>query len=101
MTVIAYDIDGVLTSEEGRMDFKRSLESENTVGIVTARSESEAKRFIEEQMMNPAFVRSTNIKFMTLDKLKAEIEDDKYVYIGSWMRDKIAAKLAGWEYRQL
>lgn len=101
MTLIAYDIDGVLTSAEGRSDFNTARKTENTVGIVTARSESSMQQFIGEQGFNPDFARSTNVKFKTLMNLEEEFGTGDVLYVGSGLRDKMAAKIAGWDYKQI
>lgn len=99
MTLMAYDIDGVLTSSEGRADFNTARKSENAVGIVTARSEESMNSFIEENGLNPDFARATNIKFRTLMELDDEYGEEEKFYVGSGARDRVASKIAGWNFR--
>lgn len=99
--VIAFDIDGALTEQRQRELFQQFKQEDNRVGIVTARSEIGLSEFLDTQPLHPTFARATRIKSLTLREIKRQYEADEYIYYGSWMRDRVASALAGWDYRQV
>lgn len=101
--VIAFDIDGALTEQGGVERFKELQTDDNViVGIVTARSIDDRNQFVRENNLNPDFARSTRIKYKELNQIQnVFLNADNFIYIGSWFRDRFAAWIAGWEYKQL
>jgi len=95
--VHAFDIDGALTKEEGKQQF-RELQNKRFVGvgIVTARPEGDMQTFIEENNLQPDFARSGTFKGRILMGVS-----DNGTYHGSWFRDRVHASLAGWEYEEV
>lgn len=99
--VIAFDIDGVLTSTHGIREFNDLQEEDNVVGIVSARSREGIISFIVENNLDPDFIRSSKLKGMELRQIRDSRTGDNYIYYGSWLRDRIHAVVAMWEYRQI
>lgn len=99
--IIAFDIDGALTKNEGMLRYTNATQMFDRVGIVSARSEDEIKTFIEENNIDPDFVKSAQLKGMVLRQLSRKYNPDKKVYVGSWPRDRMHALLAQWNYEEL
>lgn len=101
--VIAYDIDGVLTTTKGLNKYKSDhMDDDNAVGIVTARKGPRKTDFITEISPAPDFTSKTRAKTFELQKIKREFPDaDEYIYYGSNVRDRIAATTARWTFRSL
>lgn len=104
--VVAYDIDGALTKKEVRERLRDDAQTRKVIpGIVSARGRGGIRQFMLE---NPdmeesvEFVKPSNVKITTLRDVKADYPGaDRYIYRGSWFRDRLAANLAGWEYEQV
>lgn len=101
MKVIAFDVDGALTEDEGMSEYTRVKNQENTVGIVSARSMTGINEFIVNNNIKPDFRRSSMLKVRELRSIMDEFEAEEYIYYGSWLRDRVAANLAGWQYRKI
>lgn len=100
--VVAFDIDGALTKEEGVEKFNEEKLMGNYVCIVAARPPSMMRDFIKSSSIKPCFAKSAPIfKGQRLRMIKRDTTADKYVYYGSWERDGIHALFAGWEYKEL
>lgn len=100
--VIAFDIDGALTTREGmRLWNEQKDRAGHTLGIVSARNEDEIEQFIQDSNISPEFTRSTRLKGVTLSNMKDEFDADEFLYVGSWTRDRLAAVIGGWEYQEL
>jgi hypothetical protein len=100
MEIHAFDIDGALTSNRGVESFKQEQNRGNTVGIVSARSEIGIREFLDTQPLHPTFTKSARIKSLALRNIRSQYDGTAYVYHGSWMRDRVAARLAGWKYQE-
>lgn len=97
--VTAFDIDGSLTREPTRNEYWTRREDGETVGIVTARPGHKAQEFINQYELDPAFLHAGVIKTPALNELEREYGSaSSYTYVGSWLRDWVAAYLAGWGY---
>lgn len=99
--VIAFDIDGVLTEREGIEIYRNLQEGDDTVGIVSARSRDNTIEFMVENDLSSDFMRSSPFKGSELAKIRKEFSADEYIYYGSWLRDRIHASIARWEYKQI
>lgn len=104
--VVAYDIDGALTKKSVRDGFIEDSNTKKvTPGVITSRSKREMDEFFAfhpDILVNSEFNVPARVKVTALRNVKAEYPwADKYIYKGSWVRDKLAAKLAGWEYSAL
>jgi len=100
--VVAFDIDGSLSTQEGAELYQKLKREGATVGIVTARGPIRAQQFVDDRGMSPDFVRSAYIlKGQKLSEIKDQYPADSYTYYGSWSRDRIHAKIAGWEYKEI
>jgi hypothetical protein len=99
--VIAYDIDGVLTTTEGLNQYKSDhMDDDNAVGIVTGRTRERKEDFITSISPAPDFTSKTRAKAFELRKIKREYPDaETYLYVGSNARDRIASVTAGWDSR--
>lgn len=96
-TVYAFDIDGALTSKEGLERYREVKDLRNVrVGVVSARSKRSALNFLDKTGLQPDFIRTGAMKGRILRDIS-----DSGVYIGSWVRDRFHAKVAGWEYSQI
>lgn len=101
-TVYAFDIDGVLTNQEGMQLFNEVKRRSGTaVGIVTTRSREGLEKFVSDNNLNPDFIDSTTFKAHRLSTIKRSRDADELVYVGSWFRDRVATRLAGWKYQQV
>lgn len=103
--LVAFDIDGVLTKEEG-MDIllEQAQTTDNIVGIITARPEIERKEFVFGKGLCAKeldFATSATFKGRAMRSLEERFNTSSGVYYGSWTRDRVHAALAGWEYHQL
>lgn len=99
--VIAFDVDGALTEQKGIELFKKFRDGGDIVGIVSARPKDNVMDFIVENNISPDFMRSTPFKGTELRKIRQNRTGENYIYYGSWLRDRIHATIAGWEYEQL
>lgn len=100
MTVVAFDIDGVLTRDEGMQIFRRfKRRDDTTVGIVSSRPQGSINNFIERNNLDVSFAKSAFVKSIPLRSIKESFDDERYIYYGSWFRDRVASKVSGWEYR--
>lgn len=91
---VAFDIDGTLTTQEGRSAYwEYVFEEDTTVGIITARPMSSAKRFLDEQGMNPAFIESTLTKNRAMERIA-----DEGTYYADRLVDQGYARMAGWDF---
>jgi len=97
MTVIAHDIDGALTRRRVRDDYLGRKSRGVVVGIVSARSPAGIEEFLAKRDLPSDFARSG--KSLALERVREQFPDhERYIYRGSWFRDRVAATLAGWEY---
>lgn len=102
MELVAFDIDGVLTTREGLTEYKQFMSRDNTtLGVVSARNRDSIDEFIEQSGVKTDFRRSSKLKGITLMNLSDMYNPDEKVYYGSWAKDRVQALLAGWEYKQL
>jgi hypothetical protein len=101
--VVAFDIDGALDTDKGFEEYQlaKATGKDNVVGIVTGRSETMAMAFLADSRLSPDFLETGFFKTWKLRDLKKEYDAEEYVYFGSWMKDRVAAQLAGWEYKEL
>lgn len=93
--VIAFDIDGVLTKEEGIEEYRKFAQRDVETGVITARRELRALKFTSDNNLEPDFLITTRFKGRAMRQLGMG------TYFGSGIRDRVKAKLAGWEYKQL
>jgi len=103
--VIAYDIDGALTNDDVKQQFIDDADTKKVItGIITARSEDGLDNFLAvnpDILVNAEFRVSSRVKVMALNQVKDMYPHaDEYMYVGSYIRDRAAAMVAGWEYRQ-
>jgi len=105
MRIVAFDIDGVLTTEQGMEKYNELHSDPNVVlGIITARDKQSAIEFTKENNLQGSFtfLRSTQLKGEEMRNVKRLFSNaQSYTYYGSWFRDRAHAFLAGWEYKQL
>lgn len=101
MRVIAYDIDGVLTTHEGINEYRRREDNDDITGIVSARTSRDIESFINDKNISPDFKESALLKGIKLRRLKSKHDADEYIYYGSWFKDRVQAAIAGWEYKQI
>lgn len=99
--VVAFDIDGALTTDEGIRRYKEALKTDAKVGIVSARSVNNIMEFMLDNNIEADFVRSAQLKGMELRRIESRFQPDEMIYYGSWFRDRVHARLSGWEYRQI
>lgn len=100
--IYAFDIDGVLTEDEGMELYNETVGKPGVeVGIVTARDKAETEAFIRDNNLDPAFVDAVDLKFNELMVIKRASDAEEFVYVGSYIRDRIAARVSGWEYIQV
>lgn len=99
MTVVAFDIDGTLTEDEVLKAY-RELKNRNkiTTGIVTRRTPRLAQQFIEQNNLQPDFVRSRVVKSIAFNSLEDGLDGDKFIYVGNRFTDKWYAVLSGWQF---
>lgn len=106
VVVEGYDIDGVLTEEENREKFLKSAETKKVIPIIiTGRNDKELGEFLQkhpeiEEKSRAEFNGSIKIQRLREAKEKWPLAD-RHIYYGSWIRDRIIAKIAGWEFKQL
>lgn len=94
---VAFDIDGALTKDEGMELYQEMKEDPDvSVHIVTARNRAMARDFVFQNQLDPQSLQHTQLKGRALGRIS-----QSGTYYGSWFRDRIHAKVAGWEYEQL
>ena len=94
---VGFDIDGVLTTDEGMELYQEMKDDPDvTVHIVTARNRTLARDFVFQNQLEPNSIHPTQFKGRALRGIA-----DSGTYYGSWFRDRIHARAAGWEYEQL
>lgn len=95
--VVAFDIDGVLTTDEG-IKLYRELKSDPSVSVhvVTARNKTMARDFVFQNDLEPDSLHHTQLKGQALSNIS-----DSGTYYGSWARDRVHARVAGWDYEQI
>lgn len=103
MKVIAFDIDGALTDEGGVETYRSFSERGQFItGIVTSRTKSRMNDFIEKNNLETDFEVSAHLKGQALTAIANDHpEADEYMYYGSWIRDRLHSRIAGWQYKQL
>lgn len=103
MKIVAFDLDGTLQTEEGLRFYREQKNRDNTkVGILTAGDVSEAKKFAKEKNLDPDFVMRGIIKSIRLVVIAGEIDTSKqHIYVGDRVTDRMAAVLAGWEFKDI
>lgn len=101
MDIVAFDVDGVLTKEQGLEKFKEAHEYADLVGIVSARSHDHIIELTVDEKLDPDFVRSAQLKGKALRKLSRKFDADEKMYVGSWFRDRMHAKTANWNYQEM
>lgn len=95
--VVAFDIDGVLTTDEG-MELYREFKADPNVSVhvVTARNKTLARDFVFQNDLEPDSLHYTQLKGQALSNIS-----DSGTYYGSWARDRVHARVAGWDYKQI
>lgn len=99
--LVAFDIDDALTDEDGMNKWQEKKEEADYIGIVSARPPEGIDWFLSGNDIDADFIRSSILKGMELRKLAREYDTDEKLYFGSKMKDRVHARLAGWEYKQL
>lgn len=104
MNIVAFDIDGALTDDGAVGLYRRTQHRRNVkVGIVTARTKRSAQEFVQETDLDTDFLMATQFKGQALQEVENMFSGDveQKIYYGSWARDRLHARIAGWEYKQL
>lgn len=99
MTVVAFDIDGTLTQDKVLTAYRELKNRDGiTIGIVTRRPQSYAQKFIEDNGLQPEFLKTRIVKTLAFEEIKDNIDDDNYIYVGNRISDFGYAKLSDWDF---
>lgn len=97
--IVLFDLNGTLDTPEGLEFYKRCESRPNTmVGVLTANTLFNARRFVKEEDINPDIVTRGFVKSKDLMFIDVKYDIDERVYVGNSITDRLASKIAGWHY---
>ena len=99
MKAIAFDFDGTLDTKEGTDIFKQIQRRGNReLFIVSSSPTPRIDEYIDEIDIRPNERVSALIKMFPLRRIKTETDASDFIYVGNSYRDRLASRIAGWEY---
>lgn len=97
-TIVAFDYNGTLNTEEGLEFYKKQKAKDDTVvGVLTGNLIINVQQFSSQEEINPDFIRRGVFKAPELIFI-AIIDGEGHIYVGNSKTDRIAANIAGWKY---